>query len=395
MKALSRHGLCALAWLLLLTLVFPLPALASDDGSSAPTVGGDYGFTVDAKSAILIEAETGTVLFSQNAEEALPPASVTKIMTLLLVMEALDSGKIGLSDTVSVSEYAASMGGSQVFLEAGERMSVEELIKCTVIASANDAAVALAEHVSGSESAFVAEMNRRAAELGMTASSFENVTGLDDTVTNHACSAKDIAVMSRELISHGLILQYSSLWMDTIRDGSFTLTNTNRLVRFYDGCNGLKTGSTEKAKFCISTTATRDGMTLIAVIMGSPTRDVRNDAARKLLDYGFANYAMYRAEKGSFHGIPILGGTEEEAAASHAAFSAVVKKSELHSVVMQTELPESLSAPIRQGETLGSVIFRLGDRELARLPIVCETDSGKMNYWQVLLCLLKRMIFSR
>ena len=204
---------------------------------------------LNCKSAILMEATTGTVLYAQNAEEALPPASVTKVMTLLLVMEAIDAGIIRVDDTVSVSANAASMGGSQVFLEEGEQMKLEDLLKSVVIASANDAAVALAEYVSGSVDSFVGKMNAKAAELGMTATKFENVTGLDDTAENHLTSAKDIAIMSCELIKHPLILQYSSIWMDTIRDGAFGLTNTNRLVRFYKGCTGLKTGSTAKAGF--------------------------------------------------------------------------------------------------------------------------------------------------
>ncbi|MBO6019990.1 MAG: D-alanyl-D-alanine carboxypeptidase, partial [Clostridia bacterium] len=218
---------------------------------------------IDARGAILIEASTGTVLFEQNADEAFPPASVTKVMTLLLVMEALDSGRFTMSDPVPVSEHAASMGGSQVFLSPGESLTVEEMIKCAVISSANDAAVALAEFVSGSEEAFVSEMNRRASELGMKNARFENVTGLDDSTVDHRCSARDVAIMSRELISHKEILKYSSTWMDSIRGGEFTLSNTNRLIRFYPGATGLKTGSTAKAKFCLTATAERNGMTLV------------------------------------------------------------------------------------------------------------------------------------
>ena len=208
------------------------------------------------------------MLYEENADQALPPASVTKIMTLLLVMEAIDGGSITLNDTVQVSENAASMGGSQVFLEPGETMSVEELLKCVIVASANDASVALAEFVAGSEEAFVARMNERAGQLGMQNTHFENTNGLDDTTTEHLTSARDIAIMSAELIRHPKILDYSSIWMDSIRNGSFGLTNTNRLIRFYRGANGLKTGSTSRAGFCISASALRDGMQLIAVVMG-------------------------------------------------------------------------------------------------------------------------------
>ncbi|MGM9609888.1 MAG: D-alanyl-D-alanine carboxypeptidase family protein [Eubacteriales bacterium] len=253
----------------------------------------DMGLTCGA--AVLMEASSGTVLYRMNESDELPPASVTKIMTLLLVMEALEAGNLALTDTVTISGYAASMGGSQVFLEEGEQMSVEDLIKCTVIASANDAAVALAEQVMGSETAFVERMNQRAAELGLTGAHFENVTGLDDDTENHVMSAMDIAVISRELIRHPLILEYSSVWMDTIRDGAFTLTNTNRLIRFYQGATGLKTGSTEKAKFCITATAERNGMTLIAVIMTAPSRDDRNSDAKKLFDWVFCESTDFSA----------------------------------------------------------------------------------------------------
>lgn len=257
MKAVfTRHRIqaCLLAALLMLTTILPVAAL--DPGE------------LDAKSALLMEAETGEVLYEMNADESLPPASVTKIMTLLLVMEAVDGGSISLEDNVSVSEKAAGMGGSQVFLSSGEQMSVETLIKCTVISSANDAAVALAEYVCGSEEAFVARMNERAAELEMNSTHFENATGLDDTTVNHVTSARDIAIMSAQLMRHDKILEFSSTWMDSIRDGAFTLTNTNRLVRFYDGATGLKTGSTSKAGFCMSATAKRGELHLIAVIMG-------------------------------------------------------------------------------------------------------------------------------
>ena len=233
----------------LLVAMLPLPAAA--EATTAPTPA----FTPNCKSAVLMEASTGKVLYAHNPAEAMPPASVTKIMTLLLVMECMDTGTLKWEDTVTASAHAASMGGSQIYLKEGEQMSARDLIKSVVIASANDAAVALAEHTYGSEEAFVARMNQRAAELGMVNTHFENTNGLDDTAQNHVTSAEDIAIMSRELIKHTEILEFSSTWMDTIRDGQFGLTNTNRLVRFYRGCNGLKTGSTAKAGFCVSVTA--------------------------------------------------------------------------------------------------------------------------------------------
>ena len=232
--------------------------------SAAP----EYTAEADAVSCILMDAKTGRVLFEKNADEALPPASVTKVMTMLLVFEALDAGTIKLSDMVQASEHAASMGGSQIYLKVGEEMSVDDLLKSLIVASANDAAVALAEYIAGSEESFVAKMNARAEELGMKNTHFENTNGLDDTATNHVTSARDIAIMTREVVKHEAVFNYSTIWMDTIRDGAFGLTNTNRLIRFYKGATGLKTGSTAKAKFCISATAKSDGISLIKVIMG-------------------------------------------------------------------------------------------------------------------------------
>ena len=269
---------------------------------------------LDCKAAVLMEAETGRILYSQNPQESLPLASVTKIMTLLLVMEAVEDGRITLDDEIIISEHASSMGGSQVFLREGEKMKVIELVKCAVIASANDACVALAEHIAGSESAFVDKMNQRAKELNMTGANFENTTGLDDTTVNHVCSANDIAIMSRELVKYKLITDFSSTWQDEIRNGEFVLTNTNRLVRYYDGCTGLKTGSTDKAGFCISATAKRDDMHLIAVVLGAETRDKRNAIARNMLDYGFANFALYSVDEEEIGELSINHGKQDKVA---------------------------------------------------------------------------------
>ncbi|MBO4284326.1 MAG: D-alanyl-D-alanine carboxypeptidase [Clostridia bacterium] len=365
---------------------------ASDDAKSdvlAPTAGT---MEIDARGAILIEASTGTVLLEQNADQAYPPASVTKIMTLLLVMEALDDGKIKISDPVTVSEYAASMGGSQVFLSPGETLTVEEMIKCAVISSANDAAVALAEFVSGSEESFVSEMNRRASELGMNNAHFENVTGLDDTTTDHRCSARDIAIMSRALISHKDILKYSSTWMDSIRDGEFTLTNTNRLIRFYQGATGLKTGSTAKAKFCLSATAERNGMTLIAVVMGSPSRDIRNEETKRLLDYGFANFALFDQPATELQSVKISGGTSDSLAIGHEGFSAVVKRGEAGKITTEIELRDSFSAPIEEGETVGRAVFRSGDRVVGETPIKALGEVGRITFSFLFAKMLRALV---
>lgn len=335
---------------------------------------------VDAKSVVLMEAETGTVIYSKNECEAYSPASVTKIMTLLLSAEALDCGMYSLSDTVRISAYAASMGGSQVFLEEGEEITVEELIKCAVIASANDAAVALAELVAGSEAAFVSKMNSRAEELGMTSSCFENVTGLDDTTENHVTSALDIAIMSRELIKHDIILKYSSLWQDTIRNGEFTLTNTNRLVRFYDGCNGLKTGSTDKAGYCVSATAKRGNMQLIAVVMGAPTRDVRNKIAQNMLDYGFANYTLYSQPECVVKNVPVKFGIKNLCTLYEGEFKTLIKKSDASKVEKAYGIPESVSADITKGEALGRVEYLLNGEKIGEAPVYSKEGIEKISF---------------
>lgn len=346
-------------------------------------------------SCILTEASTGEVLYEYNPDEALPPASVTKIMTLLLVMEAVDDGRLGWDEMVQTSEYAASMGGSQVYLEPGEEMSVAEMVKCVVVSSANDAAVALAEKVAGSEENFVAKMNDRAKELGMTNTVFKNTNGLDDTVEGHVTSARDIAIMSRELITkHPKILEYSSIWMDTIRNGAFGLTNTNRLIRFYRGANGLKTGSTSKAKFCISATAERDGMELIAVVMAAETRDSRNEAAKKLLDYGFANWELAKLSAGELEKMPVLGGIESEVGLVAAQTSAVVTKGSAAKIERVFELPEKISAPVGEGEEVGRVIYYLGDEKLAEVPITAEKEVKKIGYIGLLGRFIRRLVLA-
>jgi D-alanyl-D-alanine carboxypeptidase (penicillin-binding protein 5/6) len=358
--------------------------------STVPSVSAaEYpDLSLDCVSAILVEAQTGCVLYEKNADEALPPASVTKIMTLLLVMEAIERGVFSYDTMLTASAHAASMGGSQIFLKEGERMSVDDLLKSVVIASANDAAVVLAEAVAGSEAAFVELMNKRAAELGMKAAHFENTNGLDDTVSNHVLSARDIAIMSRELIKHERILKYSSTWMDTVRDGAFGLSNTNRLVRFYEGATGLKTGSTAKAKFCISATAERDGMHLIAVIMASPTRDARNAAAVSLLDWGFANFSLYRYRGAELSPIKVTGGEADFCTVSHGDFCTVVGKGKDKTVEVRTELPESIAAPIKCGDKVGDVVFTLDGKELARVDITATESVERLSFVSLFLRML-------
>ncbi len=347
----------------------------------------------DARSYILMEASTGRVLLEENADEALPPASVTKIMTLLLIMEAVDDGRLKWDETVQTSEYAASMGGSQVFLEPGEEMPVSEMVKCVVVASANDAAVALAEKVAGSEEAFVKRMNERAAELGMANTVFLNTNGLDDDVDGHVTSARDIAIMSRELITkHPQILELSSIWMDTIRGGAFGLTNTNRLIRFYRGANGLKTGSTSKAKFCISATAERDGMQLIAVVMASPTRDTRNETAKKLLDYGFANYeALTLSAKTLPEALPLAGGVADTLNISAGEQAVVLEKGQSGRISENLVLPEAVNAPVEVGDELGYVEFLLDGEIILKIPVIASESAKRIGYTELFWHFLRRV----
>ncbi len=380
----------ALLFAILFSVIGCVPAFASakEDAELTPTV---FTEPLDAKSVILIEAQSGKVLYEENADEALPPASVTKVMTMLLTMEAIDSGMIRLDDTVSVSEKAASMGGSQVYLKVGEQMSVEDLLKSVVIASANDAAVALAEFIAGSESAFVARMNERAKELGMKNTAFENTNGLDDTTTSHLISARDIAIMSRELIvNHPKILEYTSIWMDTIRDGAFTLSNTNRLIRFYEGANGLKTGSTARAKFCISAAAKRNGMQLIAVVMAAPSRDTRNEIAKQLLDYGFANYTYHTFPGATLEPIPLTQSLQSACPIQYGDFSVTVEKAKLPKIEQKITLPQSVSAPVKVGDQIGKVTYLLDGEVIGEVDIVCAQSVDRVGYFSVLSQMLRR-----
>lgn len=363
-------------------------AASAPQGTAVPELG------LDCVSAILMEASTGTVLYEKNADEALPPASVTKIMTLLLVMESMDRGVIGPDTVLTTSTRASQMGGSQIYLKEGEQMRAEDLIKSVVIASANDAAVVLAEAVAGSEEAFVAEMNRRASELGMKTAHFENTNGLDDTVTDHVLSARDIAIMSRELIKHKKILEFSSTWMDTVRDGAFGLTNTNRLIRFYRGATGLKTGSTSKAKFCMSATAERDGMSLIAVIMAAPTRDARNSSAAALLDWGFANYSVYTYPAGDDAELGVTGGVINTLHTAHGDFTAVVKKGDEKKVAATPSLPESVAAPIKEGDVVGGIDFTLDGNSLGSIPITAAHEVEKISFGGLLGRMFRRFFLT-
>lgn len=346
----------------------------------------------DAKSMILIEATTGAVLYEMNADEPLPPASVTKIMTLLLVMEAVDTGKISLSDEVTVSPNAASMGGSQIYLEVGERMTVEEMIKAVIIASANDAALALAEHVCGSESEFVAGMNNRAKELGMNNTNFENTNGLDDTTTAHLTSARDIAIMSAELIKHETILKYTTIWQDTLRDGKFTLTNTNRLVRFYKGCNGLKTGSTSKAGYCMSASAKRDGLQLITVVMGAKTRDTRNSIAQNLLDFGFASYTYYEDKANIDRDLAVKRGRCDSVKIGYTPLKTIVEKGSDKKIAATVVLPDHVTAPIKRGDIVGKINYTIEGEIIETRDVYALEEVVEISFSDAFVKILKKYL---
>ena len=349
----------------------------------------------EAKSWVLMDAATGIILESGGEHEKLAPASVTKVMTMLLIMEAIDSGQIRWEDTVTASEAAASKGGSQVFLKAGETMTVADMVKSIAVSSANDCACAMAEHLAGSEAAFVERMNERAAELGMADTHFVNCTGLDDgaDATAHRTSAHDIAVMSRELlVNHPDIKQFTTIWMDSIRGGSFGLSNTNKLVRYYPGCTGLKTGFTSGAGYCLSASAQRDGMELIAVVMGSETSQKRFDACRGMLDYGFANFAHYTPELPAGTAVPVkLGTAETVTAVLEDTGPLLVKKADLSQITARTELYPEIDAPVAAGDRLGELTLERGGEVLAVVPLIAGEAVEKLSWPDIFAMLLGRV----
>ena len=345
---------------------------------------------VEAQAALLMEKTTGQVLYAKNEHEQLEPASVTKVMTLLLAMEALDEGRIRYDDTVTVSAYAASMGGSQVFLSEGEQITVEDLFKAICVASGNDASVAMAEHIAGVTELFVEQMNARAKQLGMNDTHFVNCTGLP--AEGHVTSAWDIALMSRELILHHPdIRRFTTIWMDTLRGGSFQLSNTNKLIRFYDGATGLKTGSTDAAGFCISATAERDGMELIAVIMKEQTADKRNTDAKTLLNYGFSTYALAEiAPQEPLAPVPVrLGAEDAVQPVLPSGSTLLVEKTKAGQLTQSVELPAEVEAPVAAGQALGTLTVRAGDEVLLELPLQAEQAVEKLSWGGMLTRLLR------
>lgn len=352
---------------------------------------GPDSFDLRCTAAVLMERETGTLLYAKNEHERLSPASVTKVMTLLLVAEAVESGAVGAQDIVTASKRASSMGGSQIWLREGEQMTVAEMTKCVAVVSANDCAVALAEHLCGSEDAFTARMNRRAAELGMTDTHFTNCTGLLED-PDHYTSALDVALMSRELLGHAFVRQFTGIWTDTIRGGEFGLTNTNKLVRFYPDCTGLKTGFTSRDMFCLSASAMREGTEFISVILHGETSQQRFDDARTLLDYAFANYALVTPQTETLPAVPVrLGTAGSVGAVMGESASVVVEKALQNSLEVSVELPECVNAPVEAGERLGTLRLSSGGVTVAETPLVAAESvprTGLLPLWMRLVRIL-------
>ena len=351
------------------------------------------------KSALLMDVNTGTILYESNAHEKLAPASVTKVMTMLLIMEAVDSGKIALTDMVTASEAAAAKGGSQIYLKVGETMSVTDMVKSITVSSANDCACAMAEHIAGSEPAFVDMMNAKARELGMNDTNFVNCTGLDDSegAENHRTSAYDIAVMSRELLkNHPLIKNYTTIWMDTVRNGTFGLSNTNKLIRFYSGATGLKTGFTSGAGYCLSATALRDGMELIAVVMGAETSQARNAACKSLLDYGFANFAVVTPELTEVADVPVkLGRAEAVTVQLGDAAGLLIDKAQKSGITTEVATEESVTAPVSQGQRIGTLTVKAGEQVLSEVPLVAAEGVDRLSWGDLFVKVLMRTAMAK
>lgn len=387
MYQLRRLSALALSLAMTLLLFSPLPAAAAQEDNMP--------LALSSASALLMEKETGTILLQQNAHQKLEPASVTKVMTLLLVMEAVDSGRLSLDESVPVSAHAAGMGGSQVYLKEGERLSVSDLIKCVAVVSGNDCAVALAERLSGSESAFVDQMNQKAQALGMEDTHFVNCTGLP--APGHLTSAYDIALMSRQLLLHHPdIRQYTTIWTDSIRNGAFGLTNTNRLIRFYDGATGLKTGFTASAQYCMSAAAQRNGMELIAVVMKAPTTAQRFQDASCLLDYGFANYALLTPQpEGPLAPIDVLLGQSKTVQPQlQRECRLLVEKAQADQITTRVDLARDVQAPVDPGQTLGEFQVYVGEQLRDTVPIVAAQGVDRLSVPGLFSQLFRRLLFA-
>lgn len=346
-----------------------------------------------AVSSILMCMDTGDVIREDNAYEHVSPASVTKIMSILLIMEAIDSGKISLKDMVTASENAQSKGGSQIWLETGEQMSVEDLLKAVVIASANDACTALGEYVAGSDSAFVKMMNDKVEELGLKDTNFENCTGLDDTTVNHYSCAYDLAVIATEVMKYDLIKKYSTVWLDSLRNGETELNNTNKLVNTYDGITGLKTGTTSNAGFCLCATATRDGMSLVSVVLGAETSQERFDLASQLLDFGFNNYKLCPIEIDSskITEVKVKNGRLKKTVPVSANYESILVTKDCENFEYEYNIKNSVSAPVRKGDPLGEIVVMSANSQVASVELVANEDIKKVNFSYIFSELIKNI----
>lgn len=377
---MGKRIVAVLLCVLIVCGAFAVSVYAEEPDYTALETAATVDDSIPARSVILVEQETGQVLFEKNADEQLPPASITKVMTLLLVMEAIERGELSLDTMVTCSEHANSMGGTQIWFEVGEQLSVDDLIKAAAISSANDASVALAEQVAGSEEAFVELMNKRAKELGMTGTQFMNASGLD--AQGHLTTARDIAVMSRELLRHPLVVEYSKIWMTDLRGGKTQLVNTNKLVRFYSGCTGLKTGTTNGAGSCLSASATRNGLSLVAVTMGSPTSSERFSAARGLLDYGFANYTCVElAPPENLLPMKVTGGVAPQVdVVSEAPSPVIVRTADRDKVEQKTSLYPQVQAPVESGQLLGKVEVLVDGNKVYEYNLVAANIVDEMTF---------------
>ncbi len=381
MKKRTLRSLLCLFLAILAVPLLPAIALGASLEEQARPVAEPIQVELDlgCRGAILMEQETGQVLYEKGADERLPIASVSKIMTLLITVEAIDQGVLHLEDPVPVSENAASMGGSQVYLEVGEEITLNDVLKAVFVSSANDGAMALAELIGGSAEGFVARMNERAAELGMHDTVFYNPTGLDDGDTNLS-TARDVALMSRALLSHDLVYNYTTIWIDSIRNGAFGLSNTNKLIRFYPGATGLKTGSTGKAKYCVSASAERNGLKLIAVVLAGESSQGRFNDAKTLLDHGFAGYAYFRPQHDPLPRIPVWGGVAPDVGISADQSGLLLNKADAAGIQVETELSPELAAPVAAGETVGVIRYRAGDKILWETPVVAAEENPALSF---------------
>ncbi len=388
------------ALILIIFLLFSFTTVSAQESTSVfeNEAAEEYWFTPAAaftgdfkvKSAYLTDYQTGKVLYAKNETEKLPIASVTKIMTSLLVFEAIDSGKISFEDTVTVSENAAKMGGSQIYLEPNEQMSVLDLVKSMMICSANDATVALAEHVAGSTETFVAMMNNRASQLGMTNTYFKNPHGLDEE--GHYSCARDVAYMTKELLSHKNVTDFTTVWMDTIRGGTFGLSNTNKLIRYYKGATGMKTGFTSAAGFCLSGTAMRDNLHLIAVVLGGESSNERFGTVKKMLDFGFANYGVITPERLNTEDIYVPGGTDNYLSVDYTPPSILCEKGDVGEITQKLSVFEDITAPVTKGDVVGRVDFYKQDELIATADLIATEDISRIGFGELFIRILKTAV---